>query len=735
MLKQILDLSNYYLNPYAIPVILVSILISSIGVFVLKQNKRSLINTAFSLQCFSVSFWLFTISIVYLSRIAGIALFWYRYFTFLGVVNIMPSVYLFAAVWSGEIKRKRRFVFINYMIPFIFYILTYTTNKFILPYDMRRYFWGFYPIYRPWLLIFLLFFSAQFFIGFRMLYSSYRAERESIKKAQLKIVTLATLIAFTASVDFLPKFFYFSLYPFGYISMLTYIILVGYSIVRYKTFDIETVIHKTAMWLLTFSFTFIPIVLVYRLVFRFIDDSVILQIGFWMISFILITIYLRIAQPRIDHLFQRRRANLEEIYHRFIEDLVHLKGLNQLIQRIEDTIADTLYPQRIDIFIYHEQEKIYKLANVVRGSREITELKSDNLFLFWLAKEDRIVYREFIDIDPAYARIKENAKNYFHLTEAMVAIPLVLNEKLLGVVNLGKKANLRRYSAVDFYFLAILKSQSTIAIANSLLYENIEEQVRQRTKELVEVQKQLVQAEKLATVGTLAGGVAHEINNPLTAILTNVQMLLSAQDIDAKLDRESLELIEEATKRCRTIVQKLMAYARRPLENMEVSEVNLLDALNKAASFLTYQLEQENIKIIIEAKQGHYLVTGNHNELEQVVTNLILNAKDAIRQVKKGGDIHISLLKSGDWIKMIVRDEGGGIPKEIMSKIFDPFFTTKDVGKGLGLGLPICQSIVEKHNGIVTVESEPRNGSVFTVQLPQAGVRTKTDKAGVSKGR
>jgi len=720
MLEQVLNTTNYYLNPYSLPVILASILILSIGLFVLKQNKKSIINIAFFLQCLSVSFWLSTISIVYLSRTQNIALFWYRYFTFFGVVNIMPSVYMFAVTWSGEFQRKKYFVIVNYIIPLLFYILEITTDKIVIPFEIRKYFWGYYPIYGPWAGIFLIFFCIQFFINFRKLYLSYRSEKIPTKTMQIRILTFATLFAFVASSDFLPKFFNLALYPIGYIPMLTYIAVVAYSIVRYRTFDIETVMHKTIMWILTFSFILIPAFFLYKWVSPYIRESIASQMALWAMSFFALAFYLRAIQPKIDHFFQRRKSNLEKISSRFTEDLVHLKGLNQLIRRIEDAIADTLYPRRIGIFIYNEDNKNYKLADAISASREIVYLEGDNQFLLWIAKNNKIVYREFIDIDPKYALIKEGAKNYFNLTEAIVAIPLVLNEKLLGIINLGKKANLKRYSAADFHFLTAIKNQATIAISNSLLYENIEEQVRQRTKELVEVQKQLVQAEKLATVGTLAGGVAHEINNPLTAILTNVQMLLAAGPIDAQLDRESLELIEEATKRCRTIVQKLMAYAKTPLEASEVSQLNLLKALKNVTSFLNYQLEQENIKIAIEAKQdSEYLVLGNRNELEQVLTNIILNAKDAIKRVKKSGIIYISLSEDSNWIKIKISDEGTGIQEEIISKIFDPFFTTKEVGKGLGLGLSICQSIIEKHSGLITVQSKVNAGSIFTIQLPK----------------
>lgn len=733
MFNLLLEPSNYYFNSYAIPVMLVGIFLFSIGIFILKQNKRSSINISFFLECLSTGFWLFTISLVYLSCSARTALIWYRYFTFFGVISIMPNLLLFAVACAGELKRRKIFLIINYIISISFYVLAISSDKLISPYEIRRYFWGFYPIYKPWAGLFLLFFTIQFAIGIGILYSVYRFEPNQTKRMQIRTIIFALLTAFPASSDFLPKFFKVPIYPYGYIFMFMYLCIVAYSIVRYRAFDIETVLHKTIMWLFTFLFIIIPVFFLYRWVSPYLRESISLQITFWIIAFLSLTFYLRVIQPRVDHFFQRRQSDLEQITNRFIEDLVHLKGLNQLIQRIETTIADTLYPQSIGIFIYSEETGSYKLSNPKNISQKNRELKIDDPFLSWLTRNNKIAYRQFVDIDPGYALIRKEAKTYFDLTDAYVVIPLILNEKLLGVINLSKKANLKRYSAADFHFLTILKNQSTIAISNSLVYENIEEQVRQRTKELMEVQKQLIQAEKLATVGTLAGGVAHEINNPLTAILTNVQMLLASNEIDDKLDRESLELIEEATKRCRTIVQKLMTYAKKPLEATEISRVNLFNVIKNVVSFLDYQLEQENIKIITDIEEDNYWVMGNQNELEQVITNIILNAKDAIKQIKKSGNIHISFAKNGEWIKIAIRDEGVGIPKEIIHKIFDPFFTTKEVGKGTGLGLSICQAIIEKHNGLINVSCEHNKGSIFTVQLPKAKIKSDMDKAKMSK--
>ena len=725
MFKQLSNPANYYFNPYALPGIPVSILFFAIGLFVLKQNRSSAINIAFFYKCLAMGFWLFSISLVYLSNNLQTAVAWYRYFTFFGVINITPATLFFVTAWSGRLKEKKVFLAVNFAISFAVYILAVTTDKLISPYQMRHYFWGYYPVYSLWLVPYLASFFIQYIISVKGLCLAYKSENIPIKKLQKKMVIIALLLGITASADFLPKFFNFGMYPYGYISMFVYISLVAYAIVKYRAFDIETAIHKTIMWLFSFSFIIIPILLLHKWVSPHIRASGPLQAWFWTASFLLAAFYFRSVQPRIDHIFQRRRANLEAISHRFAEDLVHLKGLAQLIPRIENVISDALYSRQINIFIYDEKASSYRLKTAPRDLKGSGQLSKDEQFLLWLARNNKIAYKEFTDIDPAYAPVKEKAEDYFKEMEAVAVIPLVLNEKLLGLINLGKKSNLKPYSAADFYFLNILKNQSAIAISNSLLYENMEEQVRQRTRELVEVQKQLTHAEKLATVGTLAGGVAHEINNPLTAVLTNVQMLLASDTVKDASDRESLELIEEATKRCRTIVQKLMVYAKKPLESAEVSSVNLLDVLRNVMSFIGFQLEQENIKLSIDAKKDAYQVMGNANELEQVLTNIILNAKDAIRQIKKSGVIKVSFIENPEWIRLEIEDEGKGISQEVIPKIFDPFFTTKDVGKGLGLGLSICHAIIEKHNGMITARSEPGKGSVFIVQLPKAKIKNK----------
>ena len=714
----ILSPSNYFFNLHAIPFFISGVLIMAEAVFVFWQNKRSLLNISFAGIALFCGIWLTGIGFIYSSANEPAAYIWSRYYDWFGIIFITPFVYLFSTVYNDEVSgRQRKFAYVNFVIASAIYAYCVLTPHFIS--GVWPYAWGYYPRGGVAELIFIVWFYTLMSLSFWNFVRSYQRKKDIIQKKQIKLVIIAHIFGFIGSLDFFANFGY-PIYPIGSGALFIYLSMIAYTIVRYRLMDIETVLHKTIMWIASFSIIAFPMFFIYRWTFPYMKESVAGQLIFGVMSFIVLTVYLRVIQPKIDHFFQRRKADLEEISNQFIGDLVHLEGIENLTRRLEETVMNALYPQWMDIFLYDEKKKDYSVVNRESVKSRVSSMEEGNEFLKWLKAHNQIVYREFIEIDPEYAAVKDVARNYFESTGAMVAIPLVLNERLLGIINLEKKANLNRYKAVDFQFLTTIKNQSAIAISNSLMYQNIEEQVKERTRELVEVQKQLIQAEKLATVGTLSGGVAHEINNPLTAILTNVQMLLMfAEDEDAKMDKESLQMIEEATQRCRTIVQKLMTYAKKPLESEEVSVTDLSEVLNKTISFIRYQLEQDGLEISVEAKKGLYSVQGNPNELEQVLTNLILNARDAMLVAKKSGGIHIKLSRSDRQINLKIKDKGMGMSKDIIAKIFDPFYTTKDVGKGLGLGLSICQSIMEKCGGKILVVSEPGKGSTFTIQLPE----------------
>ena len=240
---------------------------------------------------------------------------------------------------------------------------------------------------------------------------------------------------------------------------------------------------------------------------------------------------------------------------------------------------------------------------------------------------------------------------------------------------------------------------------------------------LRETQAQLVQAEKLATVGLLAGGVAHEINNPLQALLQGAQRILKYPE-DIQRHQQSASLMEQAALRCSAIVQNLLNYTRR--SGGEFASVDLNAVVDSTLALLQSHLGQAGIAVRVE-KGVLPAIEGNFNELCTVLTNLLMNARDALATEGNQGIIGITTAKVGGEVMLRVRDNGPGIPAELKERIFDPFYTTKPVGSGTGLGLSIVQGIVQRHQGRIEVESEEGGGVTFAVYLPTLEKRSQTE--------
>jgi signal transduction histidine kinase/ActR/RegA family two-component response regulator len=243
----------------------------------------------------------------------------------------------------------------------------------------------------------------------------------------------------------------------------------------------------------------------------------------------------------------------------------------------------------------------------------------------------------------------------------------------------------------------------------------LEAQVAERTREL-EVQREgLHQAEKVAAMGQLLAGVAHELNNPLAAILGYAQLLRMRATSGALA--EQLGTIEQAAMRCARIVKNFLSLARHyPPERQSVS---LNSIVGNSVEVLAYALRTDDVELTLDLSDGPALWADPH-QLEQVVMNLLTNAHQAVRQGPRPRRITVATryLQSGERIALHVADTGSGVPLEFRRRIFEPFFTTKPPGQGTGLGLSLCRGIVEAHGGTIRVEDAAGLGTVFVVELP-----------------
>lgn len=253
-----------------------------------------------------------------------------------------------------------------------------------------------------------------------------------------------------------------------------------------------------------------------------------------------------------------------------------------------------------------------------------------------------------------------------------------------------------------------------------------EEKVKIAYLQLKQAQNQLIQSAKMASIGQLAGGVAHEVNNPLTSVLNNVQMLRENIEEGKSLDMPELKIIlgemEESGLRCKKIVESLLGFSRISEWSLKPNSIN--EIAEKAITVIGQQLELENITIQKQFQPDLPQIKGDYQYLQQAIFNIIVNAKDAIqaRPEKEGGSIIIQTQyqPKENLVLVSISDNGIGIPKELLGRIFEPFFTTKPPGKGTGLGLSIVHNIIERHNAGINVASEINKGTTFKITLPCA---------------
>jgi len=225
------------------------------------------------------------------------------------------------------------------------------------------------------------------------------------------------------------------------------------------------------------------------------------------------------------------------------------------------------------------------------------------------------------------------------------------------------------------------------------------------------LQQQLLTSEKLASIGLLSAGVAHEINTPLTGISSYVQIL--QKELPDSKNSQILEKIEAQTERVAKIVKNLLNFARNPSETA-FHNVNLKESLEDIIALIDYKLKNLNIQLDLNLNPVS-AIWAQGERLQQVFINIILNAIDAM---PKGGTLSIGLLQSENQIEVKIKDTGTGIKEQHLSHIFDPFFTTKGIGKGTGLGLSISYAIIKEHEGHIRVKSEFKQGTLFTINIP-----------------
>lgn len=312
----------------------------------------------------------------------------------------------------------------------------------------------------------------------------------------------------------------------------------------------------------------------------------------------------------------------------------------------------------------------------------------------WVIAEKKTV----IIPDLEHMMAKSSARNF-------VIVPLILRSQGIGVFVIHTEKAQQEFSNQDIQLLSVLANQAAVGVENWRTYQ----QLLKANEELKASQAQMIQAAKLAAIGELAAGIAHEIKNPLQVLMLHLELVQAGRPLP-----NWIEMFSKQLKRLSDITLRLMNFSRNVSEEVPVEPININKALEDIVMMVQHEFEGNGITLDVDLGQDLPPVGGNANYLQQVFLNLLINARDAM---PKGGTIAVATALTGFHVSIRIADTGTGIPKEILEKIFKPFFSTKGE-KGTGLGLAICSKIIAQHKGELRVESEVGRGTVFTIYLP-----------------
>ncbi len=404
---------------------------------------------------------------------------------------------------------------------------------------------------------------------------------------------------------------------------------------------------------------------------------------------------------------QTGQPNLEQFLSEFNQSLALIADKQLLIGNIAAKVKQLCPVEGIYFFLLDENTGKYKGQSEWKNKPVV--LTTQSRLVSWLSvNEKHLVVSEHPDI---IAYLPQEEQSVIRELNAELIFPLKVMNQINGTIFIGKKTDGTAFSPQELKLLSILINQATFAIEHASLYELQTERL-----------KKMYRADRLATLGELAAGAAHEIRNPLTAIRSTIQYL--SKDFNADTAKKEMmdELISEV-ERINKIVQGLLSFAR-PSE-LNTSEVNIEQLINQTLLLVTNTLRKQNIEVEFEYFADNTTIQADTEQLKQVFLNIIMNAVEAMSEnmsdclrtliisIEKGATINAN----SRHLIISFEDTGKGIEQKDIENVFNPFFTTKE--EGTGLGLAICYGIVKRHDGEIEIKSMPGKGTCINIKLPQ----------------
>ena len=673
----------------------------------LKKAPQRRVHIAFSLLSFALAAWASSILMIYLFQTPAWRDFWVR-MSFV-TSSFIPAAFLYFSLIFPKEKRvvSPLRMALLFFLPALFAILSFT------PLMVRSVHWetlaaryGFaHKAFSAYLLAYI--WGGVFFLIHSLRHSV------GLERLQIKYSLFGMFISALSAISLnlvLPSLGTSRLSNLGPPSTLIMVSFVSYSIVKHRLMDIDIVLKKGTTYIFLIVLLFIPASLLILFGQRFFYGVLDPLFFTFLLSLLLLVTLLfnqmkRRTERAVEQLFFRDRYDYRETLGKFSKAMVTILDLESLSRKIIETITQTMEVEKASFYCFEEEKGGYQLLESKNlGNNHLPKiLPKGNPLARHLEDLGILVIREEL-LHGHASPAPEGVLETLSLLEAELSIPLVSKGMLMGMINLSHKFNRETYSQEDLELLNTLANQTTIALENARLYDDLK-----KSKSYIR------RADRLASLGTLTAGLAHEIRNPLVAIKTLTQLLPERFD-DEEFRSHFLNIASGEVDRISSLVNELLEFARPSDPKFELENINSI--VDGMILLVSTETKKKQIGVTKHYAVDLPPVTVDREQIKQVFLNVLLNAIEAtppdgkliIRTrsfIKPGGEPHVQIEFT---------DTGCGISAEYLEEIFTPFFTTKI--KGSGLGLSISNQIIQDHRGYIDVESRVNQGSSFYVNLP-----------------
>ncbi len=690
------------MSTYSILPFVTGLYLLSLGLFIYLNNRKSILHISLASVCLSGVIWLFSYTIMYSIDNEYIANILARV-VYVGIIFIPITYHHFTMRFLRKTDQGK-VIKASYALGLIFLYMDFFTNLIVA--GANRFFWGYQTKVGYLHTYFLLFFVFGLFTKcLYNLYVSYRINtknRTEVELNRIKYVFWAFFLGNLGSIDFIPNYG-IPIYPVGSINIVIYITILAYAILRHQLLDIEVIIKKTLVFAGLFAAVYVVFAFFALLSQLFFEKFFTANRWIAMLpSVVIVTMMLRPLENFLlvitnKFLFQKK-FDYKELLKTFTAEVLTVLDLDRLVHLTMDKLVDVIKLNSCAVLLFDDESQQFNvIASHNIKDPQVTLIRPDGIVTFLEQTHGYLLKKE---LRQKKIFIPESIQEIIDKLNAELIIPMVLHQKVIGILSIGTKKSDEDYTQDDLDILLPLARTLAIAISNAQLFV-----------ELGITQAEAAQREKMAVIGTLSAGMAHEIRNPITTIKTFSEFLKEKKD-DPEFIAKFERLVPKEVEKINYMIEHLLEFSR-PADYKVIEPVNLREETKEVIEILQNEMVVNDI-MLDEHVRELPLVSANKKYVQEIVFNLLRNA---IHAIGRGGKVSISAEDKGERVEMEVKDTGCGMSEEQMAHIFQPFYTTKMNQKGVGLGLYIIKQLMNRMGGQVSVESSKGCGTAFRLEF------------------